>query len=164
MEPWREDWTTAGGPRNKPGPIQGNEARMRVKMVGTWRGGALILMASVLLVMTAVPAVASTSGVERMENAGWSCIDFGPLGIHCFNGPSSALFAGEGPTTVQARVFTVEEGHETYDGTELLIRVDVFERNPNGHRPCPQEGGHWHDLRPEFGLPYYGCHHYDTSG
>lgn len=125
---------------------------------------ALTLMASVLLGMSALPAAHAT-GVDRMENAGWTCIDFGPLGVHCFNEPSSALFAGEGPTSVQARVFAVdEEGHETYLGTELLIRADVFERNPNGARPCPQEGGHWEDLMPTFSLPYYGCHHYDTSG
>jgi hypothetical protein len=137
---------------------------MRVKKVGAGPASALMLMASVLLVVMAGPAAAST-GVERMEKAGWTCIDFGPLGIHCFNAPSAALFAGAGPTTVQARVFTVDQdGHETYHGTELLIRVDVFERNPNGERPCPQEGGHWHDLRPDFGLPYYGCHHFDMSG
>jgi hypothetical protein len=122
-------------------------------------------MFSLLLVMMALPAAAQTTGSERMENAGWTCIDFGPLGIHCFNEPSSALFDGEGtPTSVSARVFMVEDGHEIFLGTELLIRVDVFERNPNKERPCPQEGGHWHDLRPEFGLLYYGCHFYDTSG
>ena len=137
---------------------------MRARMVGVGPGSAL-LMASLLLVMLAVPAAAHTTGSERMEKAGWTCIDFGPLGIHCFNEPSSALFGGEGPTSVPARVFTVDEDeHETYQGTELLIRADVFERNPNETRPCPQEGGHWHDLRPEFGLPYYGCHHYATSG
>jgi hypothetical protein len=128
-------------------------------------GLVLTLMASVLLVMMAGPAAAHTTGIDRMENAGWTCIDFGPLGIHCFNAPSSTLFGGASPTSVQARVFTVDqEGHVTYQGTELLIRADVFERNPNRERPCPQEGGHWHDLRAEFGLPYYGCHHYDTSG
>lgn len=121
----------------------------------------LTLMASVLLVMSALPVAAHTSGVDRMEDAGWSCLDFGPLGIHCFNEPSSALFDGEGPTAVPVRVFTFDQdGHETYQGTELLIRVDVFERNPNRQRPCPQEGGHWHDLRVGFGLPYYGCHHF----
>ena len=122
----------------------------------------LTLMASVLLVMIPLPAAAHTSGVDRMVDAGWTCIDFGPLGIHCFNEPSSALFDDEGaPVAVPARVFTVDEGgHETYQGTELLIRADVFERNPNVKRPCPQEGGHWHDLRPEFGLPYYGCHRF----
>lgn len=122
----------------------------------------LTLVASVLLVMIPLPAAAHTSGVDRMENAGWTCIDFGELGIHCFNEPSSALFAGKGaPVAVPARVFTVDQdGHETYQGTELLIRVDVFERNPNVKRPCPQEGGHWHDLRPEYGLPYYACHHF----
>jgi hypothetical protein len=134
---------------------------MRVKRVGAGPASALMLMAFVLLVMMAVPAAARTSGVDRMENAGWTCIDFGPLGIHCFNAPSSALFDGEGPTSVHARVFMVEAGHETYLGTELLIRADVFERNPNRERPCPQEGGHWQDLSPEFGLPYYGCHHFD---
>ena len=126
---------------------------------------ALTLMASVLLGMMASPAAAQTTGVDRMENAGWTCIDFGPLGMHCFNSPSTSLFAGEGPTSVQARVFMADQdGHETYLGTELLIRADVFERNPNRERPCPQEGGHWEDLRPTFDLPYYGCHHYATSG
>jgi hypothetical protein len=138
---------------------------MRVKMVGAGPASALMLMASVLLVTMAMPAAAHTTGVERMENAGWTCIDFGPLGIHCFNGPSSALFAGEGPTSVHARVFIDDQdGNETYLGTELLIRADVFERNPNLERPCPQEGGHWHDLRDDFGLPYYGCHHFDING
>jgi hypothetical protein len=134
---------------------------MSVKRVGAGPASALMLVASVLLVMMAMPAAARSTGVERMENAGWTCIDFGPLGIHCFNEPSMALFSDGGPPSVQARVFTVDQaGHETYDGTELLIRVDVFERNPNRERPCPQEGGHWHDLRDDFGLPYYGCHHF----
>jgi hypothetical protein len=162
VEPWREGGSAVRG--TNPDPHEETRERMRVKMVGAGPAGALMLMASVLLVMMAMPAAASTTGVERMENAGWTCIDFGPLGIHCFNAPSTALFQGEGPTTVQARVFMVDQdGHEAYDGTELLIRADVFERNPNGDRPCPQEGGHWHDLRDDFGLPYYGCHHYDTS-
>ncbi len=121
----------------------------------------LTLMASVLLVMIPLPAAAHTSRVDRMENAGWVCEDFGPLlGIHCWHQSISEL-DDDGPIAVPARVFTVDEGgHETYQGTELLIRADVFERNPNVERPCPQEGGHWHDLRPEYGLPYYGCHHY----
>ncbi len=137
---------------------------MRVKMVAAGPASALILMVSLLLVMVALPASAQTTGVGRMEeNAGWTCIDFGLLGIHCFNGPSAALFDGE-RTSVPARVFTVDEGgNETYQGTELLLRADVFERDPNGERPCPQEGGHWHDLSTEFGLPYYGCHHYGSS-
>lgn len=138
---------------------------MRVKMVGAGPASALMLMASMLLVMMAGPAAASSTGVERMKNAGWTCIDFGPLGNHCFNGPSSALFGGEGPTSVHARVFIDDQDeNETYLGTELLIRADVFERNPNRQRPCPQEGGHWHDLRDDFGLPYYGCHHFNING
>lgn len=126
------------------------------------RALVLSVVASALLAMMAMPASAHTPGVARMEKAGWTCIDIVPLGIHCFTGPSSAVFAGEGPTSVQVRVFTVDdEGHETYQGTELLLRADVFERNPN-ERPCPQEGGHWHDLS-GGGLPYYACHHYSSS-
>lgn len=131
-------------------------------MKGRLRPLVLTLMASALLATVAAPAAAHTPGIDRMENAGWACVDLGPLGIHCFNEPSSAVFAGDGPTSVQVRVFTIQDGHETYQGTELLIRSDVFERNPN-ERPCPQDGGHWHDLSAE-GLPYYACHHYDTSG
>lgn len=122
---------------------------------------ALTLVASALSVVMPLQAAADTPGIDRMENAGWTCIDFGPLGFHCFNEPASTLFDGEGPVSVPIRVFTVDEdGHETYKGTELLIRADVFERNPNLERRCPQEGGDWLDLRPGFGLPYYGCHRF----
>ncbi len=136
----------------------------------------LTLIASVLLVMIPLPAAAQTSGIERMEKAGWSCENYGPLGWHCWHQPLSTLFDlvreldgdvdgdsdVDGPIAVPARVFMVDEdGHETYRGTELLIRADVFERNPNVERPCPQEGGHWQDLRESgFPLAYYGCHHF----
>ena len=126
---------------------------------------AAVVALALVAVMMASPAAAHATGVERMENAGWTCIDFAPLGIHCFNEPSSAAFGVEGwPTSVQSRVFTVDDqGHETYQGTEVWIRADVFERNPKGVRPCPQEGAHWEDLS-GFELPYYGCHHFDMHG
>ena len=125
---------------------------------------AAVVALALVAVMMASPAGAHATGVERVENAGWTCIDFGPLGIHCFNEPSSAVFAGEGwPTSVQSRVFTVDQGHETHQGTEVWIRADVFERSPKRDRPCPQEGDHWEDLS-GFGLPYYGCHHFDMNG
>lgn len=116
----------------------------------------LTLMASVLLVMIPLPAVAKSSGVERMEKAGWVCEDFGELGTHCWH-QSIVDLDVDGPIAVPARVFMVDEHGETYRGTELLIRADVFERNPN-MRPCPREGGDWQDLRPL--VPYYGCHHF----
>lgn len=148
--------------------LNGSTDADRLATAGTTRGPltrrlrvtVLMLMASALLVVIAPPATAGPSGIDRMEHAGWTCIDFGPLGVHCFNEPSSAFASGD-LTSVQMRVFMVDEdGHETYEGTEQFIRVDVFERNPNLERPCPREGGHWHDLRPEYGLNYYACHRF----
>jgi hypothetical protein len=43
-------------------------------------------------------------------------------------------------------------------GTELLIRDDLY-----NNQPCPQDGlDKYEDLSGE-GLPYYACHHFDTS-
>lgn len=162
MEPWREGGSAVRG--TDPDPDEETRHACVSRWLEQGTASALMLMASVLVVMMALPVAAHTTGVERMKNAEWTCLDFEEIGIHCFNEPSAALFNGESPTTVHARVFMVDQDeHETYLGTlgtELLIRADVFERNPNRERPCPQEGGDWHDLRETFELPYYGCHHF----
>lgn len=113
------------------------------------------------LMLTASMAQAHTPAMDRLEKAGWGCQDLGPLGWHCFSSATlRALDSGTPPASINVKVFLVDGTHETFAGTELLIRQDLFERNPNA-RPCPQDGGSWHLLAPE--LPYYACHHYDTG-
>ncbi len=133
-------------------------------MRGRRRTRSTVLAVTVVAaMMLAAPASAHTPAMDRLERAGWTCLSLGPLGYHCFNGPTFAALGDA--TSVSVRVFQVDEaGHETYEGTEVLIHARVFERSPNAmERPCPQDGGHWHSLA-EDGLPYYACHHYDTGG
>jgi hypothetical protein len=49
-------------------------------------------------------------------------------------------------------------------GTEFVLRADIFEKG--GRPPCPQDPPtfEYRDLRTtDLGIPYYACHHYDSS-
>jgi hypothetical protein len=123
------------------------------------------VLAAVLLLLLAV-TVASAHGLDadKLDNAGWDCIPIPVAGVfepHCFppnSFPPTPGPSGELPASIQVMVFG-EDGHP-FRGTELLIRGDLFEKGQD--QPCPQDGGAYHDLSGE-GLPYYACHHYDTS-
>lgn len=119
----------------------------------------LMLVALVAMVMSPLPGAAGGVSPAKLAKAGWECVPLGPLGVHCVKGSFGDLAAGEAKT-VTVRIFA--GGDPTSDeaeflGTELLVHESIF----NG-QPCPQDGGEYHYLGAE-GLPYYACHHYDTT-
>lgn len=118
-----------------------------------------LLIAMLLLSLTFTSAYAGLT-YQQLQDAGYTCINTGPYNFkHCFPPyvtiPSD-LASGK-YETIQVKVFNVEG--TTFLGTELLVRVDIY----NG-QPCPRDGGTYDDLRPTKGIPYFGCHHFSRTG
>lgn len=116
-----------------------------------------VLGALVLLLLAATVGYAQGHTADQLEEAGWTCFPI-PIGgvvwIHCF--PPATDLSGDPPATIQVKVFD-EPGHP-FLGTELLIRADLY-----NDQPCPQDGKDTYDDLSEEGLPYFACHHFDTS-
>lgn len=135
------------GPRRKPA----YRARCR----------ALVAMTVPLFVMTAGQATAQESGLtaDKLERAGWTCIDqAGQLPTPCLPDAES-VFAGEAASSV---VLTFGPDGREFWGTEHLVHRDLY----NG-QPCPRDevaggDGGYLDLQPLNGLPYFVCHHFDS--
>jgi hypothetical protein len=116
-------------------------------------------LALILILVTVAGASAHGKGNQphTLMASGWHCQNVPGLGVHCFPPGSMAS-----DTSIPVKVFDTDDPDDDdahYLGTELLLRVDVYER---GEAPCPQEGlEHWFDLRttPDP-MPYYACHHY----
>ena len=122
----------------------------------------LMIITAALVAMVAVPTVYSTaegSSPGQHEDAGWTCIV--PLpgdNIHCAPpGGLDRVVSGEAETMV-FKVFDVND--ETFIGTELIVREDIFKG-----QPCPTDppSRQYTDLEPLLGLPYFACHRYDSS-
>jgi hypothetical protein len=120
--------------------------------------------AALAAVVLAAPSFSKRSNPVQLAEAGWSCPVL--LGaVHCLppgtglRDPSSpsltaVVFGGTDPTAADA----------PFLGTEHVLRADVFEKG--GRPPCPQDPPtyEYRDLRTtELGIPYYACHHYDSS-
>jgi hypothetical protein len=128
-----------------------------------------IPLALVLVVagITAIPTFSKSSSPAHLQDAGWACpvvfeaVHCLPPGTSVKDGASPSLtalvFAGTNPDATEA----------TFLGTEHLIRADVFERGGNNQPPCPQDPPtfQYKDLRTttELPIPYYACHHYNSS-
>lgn len=130
---------------------------LKLKMIG-------VLAAMLLLMLAVTVAYAQGHTYDQLENAGWFCVNTGPHNWkHCFvpnSFPPAPGPSGKLPATIQVSVFDV--AGEQFLGTELLIRHDLYEKGLA--QPCPQDGGEpYHDIFPDTGLPYYACHHFDTS-
>jgi hypothetical protein len=120
--------------------------------------------ASLAAIVLAAPSFSKRNSPAQLTAAGWSCPVL--LGaVHCLppgtglRSPSSPsltalVFAGTDPTVSEA----------TFLGAEHVLRADVFEKG--GRPPCPQDPPtyEYRDLRTtDLGIPYYACHHYDSS-
>lgn len=114
--------------------------------------GLVLIMA---LVLVGAAYAAGNSPAQRSA-AGWTCVNAGPNNwVHCF--PPGA-FISDPSLTVQ--VFNTEDltstDGNTYLGTEILIRADLY-----AGQPCMQDGGEPYDWA--LGNAYRACHHFDTS-
>ncbi len=122
----------------------------------------LLLVGALLLVVTST-AFAKGNGLSqaKVEERGWACFPPPPgLIVHCSppNTDIAALFAGD-LASVTSLNFDVTG--ETFLGTEVLIRADLFHG-----QPCPQgtfPGGEYEPV--DFdgdGVPeYFSCHHFN---
>lgn len=125
------------------------------------RWPALAAIMGLLLAMTAGQAAAKGTGLtaDKLERAGWTCIDQGEqLPTPCLP-DAEAVFTGQARSSI---IMTFGPHGQSFWGTEHLIHRDLY----NG-QPCPQdevEGGDggYIDLQPENGLPYFVCHHFDS--
>lgn len=100
------------------------------------------------------PTAAGGVSPAQLEKAGWGCLEvFGA--IHC--APPGMLERIGTATSIPFLVFSTEG---EFLGTEIILHDDVF-----AGQPCPSDPpGEWTHL-PDVGLdiPYWACHHYDSS-
>ena len=116
------------------------------------------LAAALALLAMAVPASAVTS--SQLQRAGWDCIAPLPVTneLHCARpGGLVRMFTGQA-RTLPMLVF--EPSGETFLGTEINVRGDVFQ-----NRPCPKDPPtfQYTDLEPIFGIDYWACHHFNSD-
>ena len=126
----------------------------------------LLPLAAVTLgaVVLAAPSFSKRNSPAQLTAAGWACPVL--LGaVHCLP-PGTGLRDPSSPS-LTALVFAGTDSsatEATYLGTEHVLRADVFEKG--GRPPCPQDPPtyEYRDLRTtDLGIPYYACHHYDSS-
>ena len=117
-----------------------------------------VALAAVALAAWAAPAGAVTQ--SGLEKAGWTCIAPLPVTdeLHCARpGGLVRMFTGEA-RTVSMLVF--DPGGETFLGTEINVRGDVFHQQPCPKDPPTHEYTH---LAPIFGIDYWACHRFDSD-
>ena len=121
---------------------------------------AAMLVATVLV----APSFSKRNSPAQLAEAGWACPVL--LGaVHCLP-PGTSLRAPASPS-ITALVFEGTDStatEATFLGTEHVLRADVFEKG--GRPPCPQDPPtfEYRDLRTtDLGIPFYACHHYDSS-
>jgi len=117
-----------------------------------------LLAAALTSLAVAVPASAVTT--SQLERAGWDCIAPVPVTdeLHCARpGGLGRLLGGEA-RAVSMLVF--DPSGETFLGTEINVRGDVFHG-----QPCPKDPPthKYTYLGPIFGIDYWACHHFDSD-
>jgi hypothetical protein len=120
--------------------------------------GYVVTAACVLLiiVLLAGPVAAQGRSPAQLTNAGWLCLSFESLGVHCM--PPGAFSSSE---SVSALVFDTSDptsADASFVGTALFIRADLYHG-----QPCLQEGLHLYrpyDFTGDDVPDYYGCRHY----
>ena len=128
----------------------------------------LPLLATVALASVAYGNPSGLTDMDQAKAAGWDCTPEVPIAgnyLHCAppGKPSVADIAtGTGSTvsSVVLRVFNYPD--ESFAGTELLIRDDLYR-----DQPCPQDaanttGGKW-DLLVLPGADYRACHRFERT-
>jgi len=107
----------------------------------------LLLVSLLAVIPVAALANEGKPSMERLEDRGWTCAEIGEW--HCFN---PAFGKSKNTSSITVNVFELDG---KFLGTEVLWSVDTY-----AGQPCPQD----QILTPEdIHIPYYACHHYDTS-
>ncbi len=118
--------------------------------------GALLSLLLLLLTFSAVAYAGGGHTASQLTRAGWFCVIAGPNDwTHCFK-------PGFDPTSESLIVKVFSEDGNTFLGTELLLRADLYHG-----QPCAQDGGGEYGLLPPFPVgpfpvAYRACHHFDT--
>lgn len=117
-----------------------------------------LLGAALASLAMAVPASAVTS--SQLEAAEWDCVAALPLTdeLHCARpGGLVRMFTGEA-RTLSMLVF--DSSGQTFLGTELNVRGDIFHK-----RPCPKDppSFEYTYLGPAFHIDYWACHHFNSD-
>ncbi len=118
----------------------------------------IVMLAVVAMVMGAMaPASAGGVSVDKMTNAGWTCVTAGPSDYdHCFD--PTVEFGSSGPILANGKAFNVmvfDDDGGAYLGTELLRFSGTDLTEAGVSLPCPKDHG-WHSL----GGGLYACHHW----
>jgi hypothetical protein len=92
---------------------------------------------------------------SQLANHGWTCLDVGPLGVHC--APPGKEFPPTATTTGPIQLLYFNVAGDQFQGTETMIRKTAYHG-----QPCPTDplepGDEWVDLG-FLGLPdWLGCH------
>lgn len=118
----------------------------------------------VALVVALGASTASAGGVSpaKLGKAGWDCL-FVLGAVHCAPpGGLARVLAGTARSMTFLVFDTADPSAEDapFLGTEIIKHHDIFHGEPCPTDPPSQE---YTDLMPLLGLPYFACHHYDSS-
>lgn len=106
-----------------------------------------------VIALLAKPVQARGGGLAQLMQAGWLCVPFDSLGVHCM--PPGAFISSE---TITARVFDATDPTDSdapFLGTALFVRADLY-----NSQPCPQQGLSQYiplDFTGDGVTDYYGC-------
>ena len=107
--------------------------------------------ATVAALAVAVPASAGGVTAAQLTQAGWTCFPVPGLGIHCAQ-PGQA----SPPTGPTVQLVYFDDAGLELQGTETLVRDDIFQRRAS--LACPHEPtGGWFPLTLPTGT-YWACH------
>jgi hypothetical protein len=122
----------------------------------------------VALALAASGSVAPAGAVtpSQLEKHGWTCITAKPVTdqLHCARTRGLDRFFRLEAKTLKMLVF--DASGETYLGTELNVRGDIF-----NHQPCPTDPSQTDPPKYEYtylgdafpGLDYWACHSFDSD-
>ena len=122
----------------------------------------LVSASLVALALGASGSVAPAGAVtpSHLEKHGWTCITAEPVTnqLHCAKSRGlERMFSGEARTL---KMLVFDSSGETFLGTEMNVRGDIFARQPCPTDPPTYEYTH---LLGTFGLDYYACHRFDSD-
>ncbi len=140
-----------------------DEITIRKAKQPTRRTTAILGMFGGLLAAVALATSAGSAGAvntSKLEKAGWMCVAPLPVTdeLHCARpGGLERLFSGEAKTM---KMLVFDSSGETFLGTELNVRGDIFHGQPCPTDPPTYEYTY---LGPTFGLDYWACHRFDSD-
>ena len=123
---------------------------------------ALLATSLVALALAASGSVAPAGAVtpSQLREHGWTCITAEPVTdqLHCARSRGLArMFSGEAKTL---KMLVFDSSGETFLGTEMNVRGDIFHGQPCPTDPPTYKYTH---LLGTFGLDYYACHRFDSD-